>query len=148
ATAIYGSRASNGVIIITTKKGRAGTPLRINYSANTSVSSAIRYTDVYSGDEMRQLAVSKRDLYGVSNLDLLGSYNTNWQDEIFRTALTHDHNLSFTGSFDFLPYRISAGYTNQEGILKNTDMERFTAALNLSPTFFNDDLKVSINAKG
>jgi iron complex outermembrane receptor protein len=148
ATAIYGSRASNGVIIITTKKGRAGTPLRINYSANTSVSSAIRYTDVYSGDEMRQLAVSKHELYGVSNLDLLGSYNTNWQDEIFRTALTHDHNLSFTGSFDFLPYRISAGYTNQEGILKNTDMERFTASLNLSPTFFNDGLKVSINAKG
>src|SRR5690554_4289237 len=59
ATAIYGSRASNGVILITTKKGRAGTPLRINYSANTSVSSAIRYTDVYSGDEMRQIAVSK-----------------------------------------------------------------------------------------
>ncbi len=148
ATAIYGSRASNGVILITTKKGRAGTPLRINYSANTSVSSAIRYTDVYSGDELRQIAVSKRPLYGVSNLDKLGSYNTNWQDEIFRTALTHDHNLSFTGSVSTLPYRMSVGYTNQEGILKNTDMERFTASLNLSPTFFNDDLKVNVSAKG
>ena len=148
ATAIYGSRASNGVILITTKKGRAGTPLRITYNANTSVSNAIRYTDVYSGDELRQIAVSKRGLYGVSNLDKLGGYNTNWQDEIFRTALTHDHNLSFTGSVSTLPYRMSVGYTNQEGILKNTDMERFTASLNLSPTFFNDDLKVNVSAKG
>lgn len=148
ATAIYGSRASNGVILITTKKGRAGAPLRINYNANTSVSSAIRYTDVYSGDEMRQIAISKPGLYGLSNLDKLGSYNTNWQDEIFRTALTHDHNLSFTGSFDALPYRLSLGYTNQEGILKNTDMERYTASLSLNPSFLNDALKVTVNAKG
>lgn len=148
ATAIYGSRASNGVILITTKQGQEGTPLRINYTANTSVSNAIRYTDVYSGDEMRQIAISRPELYGTNNLDLLGVYNTNWQDEIFRTAMTHDHNLSVSGAWDFLPYRVSVGYTNQEGILKNTDMERFTGALSLNPTFFNKALKVNLNAKG
>ena len=147
ATAIYGSRASNGVILITTKQGQEGTPLRINYTANTSVSNAIRYTDVYSGDEMRQIAISRPELYGTNNLDLLGVYNTNWQDEIFRTAMTHDHNLSVSGAW-VLPYRVSLGYTNQEGILKNTDMERFTGALSLNPTFFNKALKVNLNAKG
>ncbi len=149
ATAIYGSRASNGVILITTKKGREGMALRINYSANTSVSSAIRYTDVYSGDEMRQIAFDKRAIYGgATNLNKLGSANTNWQDEIFRTALTHDHNVSFTGAVSTLPYRLSVGYTNQEGILKNTDMERYTASISLDPKFLNDNLKVNINAKG
>lgn len=148
ATAIYGSRASNGVILITTKKGTAGSPLTVSYDGNVSVANAIAFVDVYSGDEIRQLALQKSDLFGIDNLDLLGTQNTNWQREIFRAAVSHDHNLSLSGSVSTLPYRFSVGYTDQNGILKNTDMQRFTGSLSLNPTFFNDRLKVNMNLKG
>ncbi len=148
ATAIYGSRASNGVILITTKKGKAGSPLTVSYDGNVSVANAIAFVDVFSGDEIRKLALDRSSLFGIDNLELLGSQNTNWQKEIFRTALSHDHNLSLSGSVKSLPYRFSVGYTDQDGILKNTDMQRFTGSLNLNPTFFNDALKVNLNVKG
>jgi TonB-dependent starch-binding outer membrane protein SusC len=147
ATAIYGSRASNGVIIITTKKGQVGSPLRINYDANTSVSSAIKFMDVYSGDEIRQIALDHKTLFGVENFRILGLENTNWQQELFRTALTHDHNLSLSGAVETLPYRLSVGYTNQEGIMKNTDMERFTGSFSLDPVFMDGSLRANINVK-
>lgn len=148
ATAIYGSRASNGVILITTKKGQAGTPFTVSYNGSVSVANAIAFVDVFSGDEIRQLALEKVNLFGIDNLDLLGSENTNWQKEIFRTAISHDHNLSLAGSVKNLPYRFSVGYTDQNGILKNTDMQRVTGALSIDPTFFNGALKVNINVKG
>jgi len=148
ATAIYGSRASNGVILITTKKGVAGSPMTISYDGNVSVANAIAFVDVFSGDELRQIALDNTDLFGIDNLDLLGTQNTNWQKEIFRTAVSHDHNLSLSGAVKSLPYRFSVGYTDQNGILKNTDMQRFTGSLNLNPTFFNDALKVNLNLKG
>ena len=148
ATAIYGSRASNGVILITTKKGKAGSPMRISYDGNTSIASAIKFVDVYSGDELRQIALDHVDLYGAGSLSKLGSENTNWQDQIFRTAFSHDHNLSISGSYKTLPYRVSIGYTDQKGILKNTDLQRMTASVNLNPTFFEGDLKVNANLKG
>ncbi len=148
ATAIYGSRASNGVILITTKKGKAGSPLTVSYDGNVSVANAIAFVDVFSGDEIRQLAFERSGLFGIDNLELLGTQNTNWQKEIFRTALSHDHNLSLSGAVKSLPYRFSVGYTDQEGILKNTDLQRFTGSLNLNPSFFNDDLKVNLNVKG
>ena len=148
ASAIYGSRASNGVILITTKKGRAGSPMRISYDGNASISSAIEYVDVYSGDEMRQIALDHIDLYGSGSLDKLGSENTNWQDQIFRTAFSHDHNLSISGAYKTLPYRVSVGYTDQEGILKNTDLQRMTAAINLNPVFLEGTLKVNASIKG
>ncbi len=147
ATAIYGSRASNGVIIITTKTGEAGKPLSVAYNNKTSISTPISFIDVYSGDELRQIAYENRDLYGLENLGLLGTENTNWQPELFRTALTHDHNLSFSGSVSNLPYRASVGYTDENGIMKNTDMKRITGAINLNPTFLDDDLKVNVNVK-
>jgi TonB-linked SusC/RagA family outer membrane protein len=147
ATAIYGSRASNGVILITTKKGTAGSKMSITYDGNTSVSTAVKYTDVYTGDELRQIALNHQTLFGVQNLSLLGPYNTNWQKEIFRTAISHDHNLSVTGSYKTLPYRASVGYTDQNGILKNTDMKRLTGSISLDPSFFKDNLKISLNAK-
>lgn len=147
ATAIYGSRASNGVILITTKKGKVGSKLRINYDGSASVASAIKFLDVYSGDEMRQLALENQDLFGIDNLSKLGSANTNWQKEIFRTAISHDHNLSVSGAYKTLPYRASVGYTDQNGILKNTDMQRVTGSISLDPTFLKNNLKVSINAK-
>ncbi len=148
ATAIYGSRASNGVILITTKKGQAGSPLTVSYDGNVSVANAIAFVDVFSGDEIRQLALAKKDLFGVDNLDLLGLQNTNWQKEIFRTAISHDHNLSLSGAVSSLPYRFSVGYTDQNGILKNTDMERITGSLSLNPTFLNESLKINLNVKG
>jgi TonB-linked SusC/RagA family outer membrane protein len=148
ATAIYGSRASNGVILITTKKGKAGSPLTVSYDGNVSVANAIAFVDVFSGDELRQIALQKVNLFGVDNLSLLGSQNTNWQKEIFRTAVSTDHNLSLSGAVKSFPYRLSIGYTDQNGILKNTDMQRFTGSLNLNPTFFKDALKVNISIKG
>ena len=148
ATAIYGSRASNGVIIINTKKGKAGSPMQINFDMNTSVSSAIEFTDVYSGDELRQIAFNKKDLYGEDTYDALWNENTNWQEEIFRTAVSQDNNLSISGAYKNLPYRASVGYLNETGIMKNTDMKRLTATLSLNPTLLDGDLKVNLNVKG
>jgi TonB-linked SusC/RagA family outer membrane protein len=150
ATAIYGSRASNGVIMITTKKGKAGSKLKISYNGYLSAGIAPKFVDVYSGDQFRKLA---HDKYGTNNIDSaglarLGTENTDWQKEIYRTAISQDHNLSATGSYKTMPYRFSYGYTNEQGILTNTDMKRNSLTLNLNPTFFRDDLKVNINAKG
>ena len=148
ATAIYGSRASNGVIIITTKKGQVGKALSIRYDGNTSVSSAIKYVDVYSGDEMRNIAFSHPELYDATSLTKLWNYDTNWQKEIFRTSVSQDHNLSITGAYKTLPYRVSVGYTDQNGILKNTGLNRYTGSVGLDPTFLSGSLKVTVNAKG
>jgi TonB-linked SusC/RagA family outer membrane protein len=167
ATAIYGSRASNGVIIITTKKGKVGSPMKISYDASVSMAKAIDFVNVYTGDELRELAndSTKADLFGagISLLDSLEYFdpvakklnkfygngaNTDWQNEIFRTAISHDHNLSVSGAYKTMPYRVSVGYTDQQGIMKNTDMQRITGSINVEPKFFKDDLKVSINAKG
>ena len=148
ATAIYGSRASNGVILITTKKGTVGAKMTITYDGNVSLSNAIKFVDVYSGDEIRQIAYSHPTLYDATSLTKLGNQNTNWQKEIFRSALSTDHNLSLSGSYKKWPYRASIGYTDQNGILKNTDMRRVTGALNFNPSFLKDNaLQVNINAK-
>ncbi len=167
ATAIYGSRASNGVIIITTKKGKAGSKMKVSYDGFTSVSNAIKFVDVYTGDELRALAndstllanlkwktpLLDRVIYNEGKPTVDTSYevcgaNTDWQRELFRPAITQDHNLSISGAYKTLPYRVSLGYTNQEGIMKNTGMNRLTGSLSLDPTFLQDDLKVSINLKG
>lgn len=147
STAIYGSRASNGVIIITTKTGTKGKPMAISYNANISVSTPVDYIDVYSGDQLRKIASEHIDLFDSSAYDKLGSENTDWQEEIFRTSISHAHNLALSGAYKNLPYRFSIGYTDQKGILKNTDMQRITGSLNLNPTFFKDALKVNLNAK-
>ena len=148
ATAIYGSRASNGVIIITTKKGQIGKPMKISYNGYVSVSDPVKLMDVYSGDELRQIAYDHRDIYGVSSFNALGTENTNWQKEIYQTAISQDHNLSMSGAYKTLPYRVSLGYTDQNGILKNTNMNRFTGAISLNPTLLNNSLTVNINARG
>lgn len=158
ATAIYGSRASNGVIIITTKKGKAG-KVQWNYNGNVSVASPIKFVDVLSANEFRELVndLNADGSYGITPaaLDLLGDANTDWQREIFRTSLSHDHNVSASGTMPIktgfindLPYRVSVGYTNQQGILKTTSMDRVSYNVNLNPTFLNGDLKVSLSAKG
>ena len=148
STAIYGSRASNGVILITTKKGLVGSPMKITFNGNSSVSSAIKFLDVYSGDEVRQIAFDHKDLYSADSYNKLGNQNTNWQKELFRTSVSQDHNISVSGACKNLPYRVSLGYTDQNGILKNTDLSRLTGSVSLNPIFLDGKLKVNINAKG
>ncbi|MHA6248343.1 SusC/RagA family TonB-linked outer membrane protein [Pontibacter sp. CAU 1760] len=145
ATAIYGSRASNGVIIITTKKGKAGEKMKVSLSSLASVSQLQNQVDVLRGDEYRD-AVNR--FATPENAALLGNVNTDWQDLIFRDAISHDHNLSVTGSVKSIPYRVSVGYLNQEGILLTSELQRATGAISLNPTFFDDHLKVNVNVKG
>ncbi|MBR6538826.1 MAG: TonB-dependent receptor [Bacteroides sp.] len=162
ATAIYGSRASNGVILITTKRGRTGTRPQLSYNGNMSVSMvkktlAVLNTDQYIDFMAKALGYSSEtftDSPEYANLgwrDAQGGQhlaNTNWQDEVFRTVVSTDHNLTLQGGLSWMPYRISAGYTHQYGILKNTDFERYTGSINLMPSLLNDHLKMRINVKG
>jgi TonB-dependent starch-binding outer membrane protein SusC len=147
ATAIYGSRASNGVILITTKKGAAGKPFTVNYTGNVSISSPIKYVDVFTAGEFRNLIATKYASNAQAQA-LLGSSSTDWQKEIFHTAVSHDHNLNFTGGLGNLPYRVSIGYTDQNGILKTDRMQRETVDISLTPNLFDDHLKIELNAKG
>ncbi|OKL40344.1 SusC/RagA family TonB-linked outer membrane protein [Pontibacter flavimaris] len=145
ATAIYGSRASNGVIIITTKKGRAGDKLKVSLSSLASISQLRDKVDVLRGDEYRAVV----NQYATDeNKALLGDADTDWQDLIFRDAVSHDHNLSVSGSVKSIPYRVSVGYLNQEGILKTSEMKRATGSVSLNPTFLDDHLSVNLNVKG
>ncbi len=145
ATAIYGSRASNGVIIITTKKGKAGDRLRVDFGSLLSVSTIGKKIDVLSADEFRQVVQQRAT---PTQQALLGSANTDWQDQIFRSAVGTDNNLSLTGSYKSLPYRVSFGYLDQGGILKSSNFQRTSGALSLNPSFLNDHLRVNLNLKG
>ena len=146
ATAIYGSRASNGVILITTKKGSSNQKLKVTYSGNVSVGIPVARVDVLTGDELRAYAkkVGVSDAY----LDLLGNNNTDWQSEIYRVAPSTDHNFSFMGGTKNMPYRASIGYTLNNGIKKTSQMQRVTASLNLNPSFLDKHLVFNLNAKG
>jgi TonB-dependent starch-binding outer membrane protein SusC len=151
ATAIYGSRASNGVIIITTKKGAAGKPT-LNYNLNVSAGTPIKYFDVLSADEYRTLVTDLATAGTVSGLntgalDRLGDADTDWQKEIYRTAISHDHNLNFSGTTQGVPFRVSYGFTDQQGILENTSSKRNSLSLNVNPSFLEDNLKVNVSAK-
>lgn len=151
ATAIYGSRASNGVIIITTKKGKQGKP-KVEYDGLVSVSTPAKYLDVMDANEYRSL-ITELAAQGISGLnpalvETLGTENTDWQKEIYRNALSSNHNLSVSGSVKSIPYRVSYGYTNQEGILMNTQMERNSLNINLTPSFMDDHIKLNVSAKG
>lgn len=144
AAAIYGSRASNGVIIITTKKGRTGKP-SFTFSTNQSLSQVVKKVDVFSADEFRAFVKEK----GTSAYSgLAGSASTNWQDQIYHTAFASDNTLGVSGGFKGLPYRASVGYLNQNGILRTGNLERISGSLNLSPSLFNDHLRISLNLKG
>ena len=143
ATAIYGSRASNGVIIITTKKGRKGTGPKFSYNGDVTISTTQKRYDVLNGDQYRALVA---DVIG-EGAAALGTANTDWQDEIFRTAVSTSHNLSITGGLKNMPYRVSAGYQSDSGIIKNSYMKRFNASVNLAPSFFDDHLNFNVTAK-
>ncbi|MDE7146100.1 MAG: SusC/RagA family TonB-linked outer membrane protein, partial [Duncaniella sp.] len=146
ATAIYGSRASNGVIIITTKKGLSGKP-QVTFTANAYVNTPRKYLDVMDAGQFRNFIINR---YGEDSRQAaqLGSYNTDWQKEATRTTVSSDYSLSVGGTAGFLPYRVSVSYTDNNGILKNSGMNRVTGSINLSPKFFNDALKINANIKG
>ena len=153
ATAIYGSRASNGVILITTKKGKAGSKPRINVDLSGSFKTVAKKVDVLSADAFRDFFMAN---YG-DNADAvasLGDSNTKWQDEIYQTAFAEEINASVTGGYVSgskafkMPYRVSAGFLNNDGNLKTTGMSRGTVGFNLTPTLLNDRLTINLNGKG
>ena len=147
ATAIYGSRASNGVILITTKKGSLKRKIGVDYSNNFSFSSPQNYVDVLSGDEYRALIQERFPDGSHPARALVGTASTDWQDEIYQTGFGMDHNLAIAGGIGSLPYRVSLGYTDRNGILKTDNFNRLTGSVNLSPTFFDNKLQVNANAK-
>ena len=155
ATAIYGSRASNGVIVITTKKGaKNGVSIpQVSVDVTSSLNTLAKYQDVLTGDQMREL-IAQRVASGktaAAALDALGTENTDWQRQIYHMAPTVDANVSLNGNVGMhgftLPYRVSGGFTTQNGTLKGSKMNRGTASLNLSPTFFEKHLTVNLNGK-
>lgn len=144
ATAIYGSRASNGVIVITTKKG-VGDKLRINYNNNFSVSTTAKTLGVLTADEFRRFVPT---VTGVPADVEFGTAATDWQKEIFRTAFGQEHNLSLQGKLlHNAPWRVSTGYTNQNGIIKTNNYRRFTFSGGVSPKFFDEHLTFDLNVK-
>lgn len=145
STAIYGSRASNGVIIITTKKGQQGA-VKVNFNTTNSLQTRAQMVDMLSRDEF----VNVINQFGTDNQkSLLGTANTDWNDEVYHTAFGTDNNLSVSGSIDkWLPFRVSVGYYNQSGLVRKDNVERWTGNVVLTPSFFQDHLKLTINAKG
>jgi iron complex outermembrane receptor protein len=149
ATAIYGSRASNGVILVTTKKG-GKEKLKISYNGTFSLSDPSKKVKTLDPSEYRNVV---SEVFGSNQtvMDLLNMYpeqGTKWQDEIFRTALGTDHNISFSGTTLDTPYRISFGYNNENGTLKTSNFERYTLDLSLNRKFFDQHLDIKLNVKG
>ncbi len=153
ATAIYGSRASNGVILITTKKGKAGAKPRVNIDMSGTFKTVAKKVDVLSPEAFRDFFMAN---YG-DNADAvaaLGTSSTKWQDEIYRTAFAEEINASVTGGYVSgskafkMPYRVSAGFLNNDGTLKTTGMSRGTVGINLTPTLLDDRLTINLNGKG
>ena len=161
ATAIYGSRASNGVIIITTKKGSSGRP-QVNFAANFHVNTArktlkmmnaseyVGLIEEYGNDRAKQMLYSNpvNPELGTEAGSAFNLYDTDWQKEVLRTAFSQDYSLSVGGTAGFLPYRVNASYTNNQGIVKTSSMERTTVGFNLTPSFLENHLKVALNAQG
>lgn len=146
ATAIYGSRASNGVIIITTKTGRSGKP-QVTFTANFNVATPRNYLDMMSGNTFRNFILNH---YGADSAQAaaLGDANTNWQKEVLRTTFSHDYSVSVGGTAGILPYRVSVDYSSQQGVVRRTKNDRLGAGINLTPKFFDDLLSVNVNLKG
>ena len=153
ATAIYGSRASNGVIIITTKKGTQD-KVKVSYSGTFTAKDPYKRIETMDAASFRQTIAQQYPTgttIGDAAAALVGQYpeqSTNWQDEIFQTGLSTDHNIGISGKAGFLPFRVSLGYNTEKGTLKTSDYDRYTASVNLSPKFFDKHLSVDINVKG
>lgn len=148
ATALYGSRASNGVIIVTTKKGVAG-KVKFNFNTSASIGSIANKVDVLTGDEVR--AIINADAAATGNntyKNLLGTENTDWQDQVYQSAFGTDNNISASGGLGKIPFRLSLGYLFQEGLIKTNNFNRISSSLNLTPKFLDDHLSVNLALKG
>lgn len=152
ATAIYGSRASNGVIIIKTKRGvvTGEEKLSLNYNANISLSTPAKLLSVFSGDEFRSLIADRVANHGLTSAALtsLGTANTDWQDQIYQSAPSTEHNISISHSIGSVPYRVSLDYLYQGGILKYNSLDRKNASLAVAPSLFDGDLTMDLSASG
>jgi len=147
ATAIYGSRASNGVIIITTKKGAVGSKFGVEYNGSAGISQVARRADPLSADEFRDLVATRFDATHPAQ-GLLGTANTDWQDEILQDAFYQDHNLSLRGGIGEIPYRLSFGYTDKDGLIKTDNFNRISGAVNINPRLLDNKLQLNLSAKG
>ena len=145
ATAIYGSRASNGVIIITTKKGAKGKP-QVNFAANFHVNTARNTLDMMSGAEFANAVKTKVGTEAA--ISQLGTADTDWQKEVLRTSFSHDYSLSIGGAVGNVPYRVNASFTENQGILKTSGMKRTTVGFSLTPKFFDNLLQITANVNG
>ena len=144
ATAIYGSRAANGVILISTKKGK-DSEFKFNLNSSTTVHNPVDEVDLLTASQFRDLINSTNDANAIAKL---GTANTNWQDEIYTADFGQDHNLSALGSIFGVPMRASIGFSDHDGILMGDNFQRTTAALNLTPKLLDDHLKVELNVRG
>lgn len=144
STAIYGSRASNGVIIIITKKG-SDSRLRVSFNTTNSLQVRTKTADMLSRNEFVNVVNTNGS---AAQKALLGDADTDWNDEIFKIAFGTDNNLSFSGKLKNTPWRVSMGYYNQDGILRTDNVERITGNISVSPSFFKDHLKLNLNVKG
>ena len=151
ATAIYGSRASNGVILITTKKGKLGNPFKLTYSGNFSYYTPTRKIDVLGAEEY----VTQQKLWNPGQvggndalLDTTNLTSTNWQEEIFRNSFGQDHYINMSGASENTPYRVSLGFSNQDGILKTDNYQRYTLGFSVGPTLLDDHFKINLNGVG
>ncbi|HEX4849707.1 MAG TPA: TonB-dependent receptor plug domain-containing protein, partial [Puia sp.] len=143
ASAIYGTRAANGVIIITTKKGKAG-PLHLNFSTLNSIGVVTKKNDVLSASQFANVV----NTYGTpAKIAMLGGASTNWQDQIYQDALGTDNNLSISGGIKNFPYRVSVGYQYQNGVLKTDHLQKTSLAFVLNPVLFDNHLKIDLNIK-
>ena len=143
ATAIYGSRGANGVILITTKKGK-GNKINVNLTTNNSLSTVVKNTDVLTADEYRQVI----NEFGTQNqIDNLGDSSTNWQDQVYRTAYINENNVSVSGGIGGVPFRFSAGNKHEEGLLRRHQLDRYAASLNVSPSFLDDHVQLELNTR-
>ena len=145
STAIYGSRAANGVLMITTKKGRANQDTQISVNSSLSVGEVYKYVDLLSPEEFRNLVNTTGN---ATQKALLGEANTNWQKQIYQLAPTTNTNVGISGNVKSIPYRLSLGHTYADGILKTDNFQRGTAKLSLTPVFLDKSLKVEFNVSG
>jgi TonB-dependent starch-binding outer membrane protein SusC len=141
---IYGTRAANGVLLITTKKGIGG-KLRMGFTTTLSASAITKQVQVLTAAQLTDIVNTHGN---AAQKAMLGTANTNWQNEIYQTAISTDNNLTISGGIKKLPYRVSVGYTNQNGVLLTDNLQRTAAALVLNPSFFDNHLKVDFNLKG
>ena len=145
STAIFGSRAANGVIMITTKKGKANQEMKISFSTSIALQDVNKYVDVMSADQYRQTV---KGLNNPAAEALLGNANTNWQKEIYQVAPMSNSTLVLSGAYKSLPYRVSIGHSYADGVLRTDNFKRTNAKISLNPTFFDKSLKLELNANG